>query len=71
MTTHTNHPTLPEAQRGPAEQLLDVVLGGSAHLWHNRPGLNVNGVWHAAQHASADVVRKGTPVKPASSSPRR
>jgi Mg-chelatase subunit ChlD len=64
MTTHTIHPTLPEAQRGPAEQLLDVVLGGSAHLWHNRPGLNVNGVWHSAQHASADLARKGTPVKP-------
>ncbi|HYO58259.1 VWA domain-containing protein [Archangium sp.] len=65
MTTHNQTtPTLPEAQRGPAEKLLDLVLGGSAHLWHNRPGLDVNGVWHPAQGASADLVRRGTPVKP-------
>ena len=43
---------LPESQMGPAERLLDVVLGSSAHLWHNRPGLNVDGVWKPA---------KGTP----------
>ncbi len=65
MTTHnTTHPTLPEAQRGPAEKLLELVLGGSAHLWHNRPGLDVNGVWHPAQGASADLVRRGRPVAP-------
>ncbi|WP_375771555.1 VWA domain-containing protein [Archangium gephyra] len=65
MTTHNQTtPTLPEAQRGPAEKLLDLVLGGSAHLWHNRPGLDVNGVWHPAQGASADLVRRSTPVKP-------
>ncbi len=40
---------LPESQMGPAERLLDVVLGSSAHLWHNRPGLNVNGVWKPAK----------------------
>ena len=43
-TTHT----LPESQLGPAERLLDVVLSSSAHLWHNRPGLNVNGAWQPA-----------------------
>ncbi|WPB74787.1 VWA domain-containing protein [Archangium violaceum] len=65
MTTHNQTtPTLPEAQRGPAEKLLDLVLGGSAHLWHNRPGLDVNGVWHAAQGASAELARRATPVKP-------
>jgi hypothetical protein len=64
MSTHANTPTLPEAQRGPAERLLELVLGGSAHLWHNRPGLDVNGVWHPAQGASAELVRRGTPVKP-------
>jgi len=65
MTTHNQTtPTLPEAQRGPAEKLLDLVLGGSAHLWHNRPGLDVNGVWHAAQGASPELVRRSTPVKP-------
>ncbi|HSP77801.1 MAG TPA: VWA domain-containing protein, partial [Myxococcaceae bacterium] len=63
MTTQTTH-SLPEAQRGPAEKLLDLVLGGSAHLWHNRPGLNVNGTWHPAQGASEALVRRGTPVKP-------
>ena len=65
MTTHNQTtPTLPEAQRGPAEKLLDLVLGGSAHLWHNRPGLDVNGVWHPAQGAKPELVSRGTPVKP-------
>jgi hypothetical protein len=48
--------TLTEAQRGPAERLLDVILGSSAHLWHNRPGLDDGGVWRPA-------LRK-TPPKP-------
>src|SRR5688572_24795493 len=39
MTT-TPTTTLTEAQRGPAERLLDVILGSAAHLWHNRPGLD-------------------------------
>jgi hypothetical protein len=36
---------LPEAQLGPAEKLLDLVLSSSAHLWHNRPGIEVAGLW--------------------------
>jgi hypothetical protein len=36
---------LPEAQLGPAEKLLDLVLSSSAHLWHNRPGIEVAGTW--------------------------
>lgn len=63
MTTNQNTPLLPEAQLGPAEKLLDVVLGGSAHLWHNRPGLDVNGVWQPAPRANAGP-SKGTPVRP-------
>jgi hypothetical protein len=63
-TTQNTTPMLPEAQRGPAEKMLDLVLGGSAHLWHNRPGLDVNGVWHPAARAPAGVARKGTPVRP-------
>jgi hypothetical protein len=44
---------------GPAERLLEVILGGSAHLWHNRPGLNVGGTWKAARGAKgAQGVRK-------------
>ena len=43
--TNKNAPLLPESQMGPAEKLLDVVLGASAHLWHNRPGVDVGGVW--------------------------
>ena len=31
----TPTPPLPESQMGPAEKLLDLVLGSSAHLWHN------------------------------------
>ncbi len=41
----TAKPLLPEAQLGPAEKLLDLVLSSSAHLWHNRPGIEVAGVW--------------------------
>jgi hypothetical protein len=54
---------LPEAQMGPAEKLLDLVLSSSAHLWHNRPGVNVNGVWHPATRKAAPI-RGGTPVPP-------
>ncbi|MFO0596858.1 MAG: VWA domain-containing protein [Myxococcaceae bacterium] len=43
----TAKPLLPEAQMGPAEKLLDLVLSASAHLWHNRPGIEVNGTWAA------------------------
>jgi hypothetical protein len=45
---------------GPAEKLLDLVLNASAHLWHNRPGVDVGGVWHPAKGANA----RGTRVKP-------
>lgn len=59
----TRPPTvLPEAQIGPAERLLDVVLNSSAHLWHNRPGLDVGGVWHAKKGAKKGL--RGTPVSP-------
>lgn len=44
---------LPEAQRGPAEQLLDLVLSSGAHLWHNRPGVDAGGVWKAAPRGTA------------------
>jgi len=47
---------------GPAERLLDLVLGGSAHLWHNRPGLNVGGVWKPAKGAGKP--ERGTFVRP-------
>jgi hypothetical protein len=47
---------------GPAERLLDLVLGGSAHLWHNRPGVNVHGVWKAARGAGKP--ERGTFVRP-------
>lgn len=45
----TVRPPIPESQMGPAERLLDVVLGSSAHLWHNRPGINLNGEWKPAK----------------------
>ncbi len=41
--------TLPQEQRGPAERLLDLVLNASAHLWHNRPGIDVGGTWVPAK----------------------
>ncbi|MDQ3335134.1 MAG: VWA domain-containing protein [Myxococcota bacterium] len=52
---------LPESQMGPAERLLDVVLSSSAHLWHNRPGINANGVWKPAK-GNKDT--KGIKVEP-------
>src|SRR3569832_2328098 len=59
---------LPESQMGPAERLLDLVLGGSAHLWHNRPGIDVGGTWHPAKGSPKDGSKgkkvTGTPVKP-------
>ncbi|MCE9669578.1 VWA domain-containing protein [Myxococcus stipitatus] len=64
MTTTQTPPQLPEAQRGPAERLLDLVLSGSAHLWHNRPGLDAEGMWHAAAHASPQLKARARPVRP-------
>ena len=64
MTTTVTTSVLSEAQKGPAEKLLDLVLSSSAHLWHNRPGLDVGGVWHAKRGAKKDTVARGTPVKP-------
>ena len=59
----TARPPLPESQMGPAEQLLDVVLGASAHLWHNRPGLDV--ARHVAAGEGREARRRGgKPVKP-------
>lgn len=52
---------LPESQMGPAERLLDVVLGSSAHLWHNRPGMNQNGTWVPAKGAGR---ARGVRVQP-------
>ncbi len=52
MTTQ-NTPMIPEAQRGPAERLLDLVLSGSAHLWHNRPG------HERERHVAAGAPRQG------------
>jgi len=37
---------IPEAQLGPAEKLLDLVLSSSAHLWHSRPGYGLQGTWY-------------------------
>src|SRR6185295_629905 len=61
-TTTTNGRTaLPETQRGPAERLLDLVLGSGAHLWHNRPGLDDGGVWRPALRRA---LARGTRVRP-------
>lgn len=58
--------TLPEAHVGPAERLLDLVLQSSAHLWHNRPGLDAGGVWMPRKGAarSRGRARDGSPVAP-------
>ncbi len=58
--------TLPEAQIGPAERLLDLVLQSSAHLWHNRPGLYAVGVLIPKKSDGKTRRRAsdGTPVGP-------
>lgn len=58
--------TLPETQRGPAERLLELVLGGQAHLWHHRPGHELNGVWHPnlVGGARAPLPRGARAVRP-------
>ena len=61
MTNRANLP-IPEAQLGPAERLLDLVLNASAHLWHNRPGVDVGGVWHPKKGLKKGL--RGTPVGP-------
>lgn len=61
MTTRAT-PPIPEAQLGPAERLLDLVLNSSAHLWHNRPGLDVGGVWHPKKGAKKGL--RGVSVSP-------
>jgi len=33
---------------GPAEKLLDLIINFPDHLWHNRPGVVVNGKWRPA-----------------------
>lgn len=60
----TTQGILTEAQKGPAEKLLDLTLNSSAHLWHNRPGLDLGGTWHARRGAKKDVISRATPVKP-------
>ncbi len=58
----TPQATLPEAQRGPAEMLLDLILRSGAHLWHNRPGVEEGGEWRAATRE--DRAGRRTLLKP-------
>jgi hypothetical protein len=55
--------TILAEERGAAERLLDLVLNAGAHLWHNRPGVALNGVWYPAtgryQQMAASRVRPG------------
>lgn len=52
---------LDEAQEGAAERLLALVLGSGAHLWHNRPGVDVEGSWRPATTINRHL---GPPVEP-------
>jgi hypothetical protein len=55
--------TIAAEHRGAADRLLSLVLNSSAHLWHNRPGVNLNGIWFPATAAyrniGAPAVRPG------------
>jgi len=59
-----NAPLIPENQLGPAEKLLDLVLNGSAHLWHNRPGFDVRGTWQPRPKKGQPAPKHGVAVKP-------
>ena len=63
--------TIAAEHRGAAERLLSLVLDGSAHLWHNRPGLDVNGTWHPAPPAAGARPRAPIGDGPACSCRRR
>lgn len=59
----TTQSPLPESQLGPAEKLLDLVLSSSAHLWHNRPGVDVAGTWYPRRDVKKNrALAGGTPV---------
>jgi hypothetical protein len=60
----TAKPPLPEAQLGPAEKLLELVLTSSAHLWHNRPGIEVDGVWQPRPKRWTAPPKKALEVRP-------
>jgi len=55
--------TIAAEHRGAADRLLSLVLNSSAHLWHNRPGVNLNGIWFPAtaayRNTGAPAVRPG------------
>ncbi len=61
---HTTQRPLPESQMGPAEKRLALVLGSSAHLWHNRPGLDLRGVWQPRPKRGVALPRGAREVKP-------
>ncbi len=54
--------TILAEERGAAERLLDLVLNSGAHLWHNRPGVDLNGIWYPATQANRRFA--GTRVPP-------
>ena len=49
------------AGEGAAERLLSLVLGSGAHLWHNRPGVAIDGRWYPATQRRRG---RGEPVAP-------
>ncbi len=53
--------TIRAEERGAADRLLYLVLNSSAHLWHNRPGVNLNGVWYPATRRHREF---GPPAAP-------
>src|SRR5262245_39310435 len=53
--------TILAEQRGAAERLLALVLNSGAHLWHNRPGVDVAGTWHPATRANQHNGRRVAP----------
>ncbi len=61
----TERTLLPENQLGPAEKLLELVLGSSAHLWHNRPGVDVDGKWYPRRDLRRNRhLARGVSVRP-------
>ncbi|MDP3499290.1 MAG: VWA domain-containing protein [Myxococcales bacterium] len=55
---------LPEAQMGPAEKLLDLILSSSAHLWHNRPGIEAAGTWQMKPKKGTPLPRGAKEIRP-------
>ena len=61
--TQRTQTTLPQESLGPTEKLIHLIINFPDHLWHNRPGVVVNGKWRAATRAESMEFRDSGRVR--------